>query len=125
VLMRMQKSEGMNPHIPKWTPILGVGVPMDSRFFRGWLQGWEPIGLNDFLYHWKAIETHMCKLGLHDPFGHLKHKLWLKEGPKVKLAVWFPDIVSSSLINSNVSLKWKQRKSKELGHIPWFATFRG
>ncbi len=26
--------QGMNPHTPKWTPILGVGVPMDSRFFR-------------------------------------------------------------------------------------------
>ncbi len=27
-------------------------------------------------------------MGLHHPFGHLKHKLWLKEGPKVKLASW-------------------------------------
>ncbi len=24
-------------------------------------------------------------MGLHDPFGHLKHKLWPKEGPEVKL----------------------------------------
>jgi hypothetical protein len=24
----------------------------------------------------------------HDPFGHLKHKLWPKEGLGVKLAVW-------------------------------------
>jgi len=24
----------------------------------------------------------------HDPFGHLKHKLWPKEGPWVKLAIW-------------------------------------
>jgi len=23
----------------------------------------------------------MSKMGLHDPFGHLKHKLWPKEGP--------------------------------------------
>jgi hypothetical protein len=29
-------------------------------------------------------------MGLHDPFGHLKHKLLPKEGPKVKLAVWLP-----------------------------------
>jgi hypothetical protein len=26
----------------------------------------------------------------HEPFGHLQHKLWQKEGSKVKLALWFP-----------------------------------
>jgi hypothetical protein len=29
----------------------------------------------------------MSKMGSHDPFGHFKHKLWPKEGPKVKLAI--------------------------------------
>jgi hypothetical protein len=33
-------------------------------------------------------------MGLHDPFGHLKHKLWLKERPRVKLVVWLPTIKS-------------------------------
>jgi hypothetical protein len=28
------------------------------------------------------------------------------------------DALPSSLIDSNVSLRWKQRKSKELGYIP-------
>jgi hypothetical protein len=28
-------------------------------------------------------------MGLHDPFGYLKHKLWPKEWPGVKLAIWF------------------------------------
>jgi hypothetical protein len=32
----------------------------------------------------------MFKMGSHDPFGHLKHKLWPKERPKVKLVIWFP-----------------------------------
>jgi hypothetical protein len=32
----------------------------------------------------------MSKMGLHCPFGHLKHKLWPKEGSGVKLAIWFP-----------------------------------
>jgi hypothetical protein len=32
----------------------------------------------------------MFKMGLHDPFGHLKHKLWPKEGLGVKLAIWLP-----------------------------------
>jgi hypothetical protein len=26
----------------------------------------------------------------HEPFGHLQHKLWSKEGPGVKLAIWLP-----------------------------------
>jgi hypothetical protein len=30
----------------------------------------------------------MSKMGSHDPFGHLKHKLWPKEGPEVKLPIW-------------------------------------
>ncbi len=30
----------------------------------------------------------MSKMALHEPFGHLQHKLWSKEGPGVKLAVW-------------------------------------
>jgi hypothetical protein len=32
-----KECKGMNPHTPKWTPILGVGVPMDSRISRGQL----------------------------------------------------------------------------------------
>jgi hypothetical protein len=27
---------------------------------------------------------------LHEPFGHLQHKLWSKEGLEVKLAIWLP-----------------------------------
>jgi hypothetical protein len=29
-------------------------------------------------------------MGSHNPFGHLKHKLWLKKGPGIKLAVRLP-----------------------------------
>jgi hypothetical protein len=29
-------------------------------------------------------------MGSHDPFEHLKHKLWPKEKPGVKLPVWLP-----------------------------------
>jgi hypothetical protein len=32
----------------------------------------------------------MSKMGSHDPFGHLKYKLWPKERSRVKLEVWFP-----------------------------------
>jgi hypothetical protein len=33
----------MNPHTPKWAPTLGVGVPMDSRIFKEWLRGQNPL----------------------------------------------------------------------------------
>jgi hypothetical protein len=29
----------------------------------------------------------MFEMGSHDPFGHLKHKLWLIKGPGVKLSI--------------------------------------
>jgi hypothetical protein len=35
----VRECEGMNPHTPKWSPTLGVGVPMDFRIFKGRLQG--------------------------------------------------------------------------------------
>jgi hypothetical protein len=48
---------GMNPHIPKWTPILGVGIPMEFRIFKEVSQGSKFIGLKNYLYHLKALET--------------------------------------------------------------------
>jgi hypothetical protein len=30
----------------------------------------------------------MSKMASHEPFGHLQPKLWAKERPKVKLAIW-------------------------------------
>jgi hypothetical protein len=34
----------------------------------------------------------MSEMGSHDPFRHLKHKLWPKERSGVKLAIWLPTI---------------------------------
>ncbi len=36
----------------------------------------------------------MSEMSSHDSFGHFKHKLWPKEGPGVKLAIWFPSTKS-------------------------------
>jgi hypothetical protein len=36
----------------------------------------------------------MYKMGSHDPFGFLKHKLWPKERSRVKLPIWLPTIKS-------------------------------
>jgi hypothetical protein len=60
---------------------------MDSQIFKEQLQGSKPIELKSSLYHWKALGKYMSKVGLHDPFGHFKHKLWPKEGSKIKLTI--------------------------------------
>jgi hypothetical protein len=39
----------------------------------------------------------MFKMGSHDPFGHLKYKLWPKERPEVKLTIWFSTTKSREL----------------------------
>ncbi len=51
------ESVRMNTHIPKSTPILGVGVPMDFRILRKRFQGLTPIGLESSLYHLKNLGT--------------------------------------------------------------------
>jgi hypothetical protein len=40
------------------------------------------------LYIIRNLLERMFKMGSHCSFGHLKHKLWPKEGPGVKLPVW-------------------------------------
>ncbi len=44
-----------------------------------------------------------------------------------KIFIWCDvriyDTFSSSIIDSNVSIRWKQRKEKELRHVFWFTTF--
>jgi hypothetical protein len=32
--LHSRECEGMNPYIPKWIPILGIGIPMESRIFK-------------------------------------------------------------------------------------------
>jgi hypothetical protein len=39
----------------------------------------------------------MSKMGLHDPFEHLNHKLWPKEGPGIKLAIWLMTTTSQEV----------------------------
>jgi hypothetical protein len=35
------------------------------------------------------------------------------------------DALPSSLINSNMNLRWKQQENKKLGHVPWLAALWG
>jgi hypothetical protein len=46
-----KECEGMNPHTPKGTPTLGVGVPVDFEIFREQLQESKLIRLRRSLYH--------------------------------------------------------------------------
>jgi len=66
---------------------------------------WNPPGLPQFQSSIAKVKTPRLdkffillerswsvdsKMASHEPFGHLQHKLWLKEGPRVKMAVWLP-----------------------------------
>jgi hypothetical protein len=50
-----KECEGIDPHTPKGTPTLGVRVSMDSRIFRGQLQGEKLNGLTSYLYQLKGL----------------------------------------------------------------------
>jgi hypothetical protein len=61
----------------------------------------------------------MSKMGSHDSFGHLKHKLWPKERSGVKLAIWLLTTKSQELtqlprvqVACHIPLKRSQRGLK-------------
>jgi len=70
----------VNSHFGSWSP---DGLLNLQRA----IVGVKLNGLKSSLYHWKALGTCMTKIGLHDPFGYLKHKSWPKEGPGVKMPI--------------------------------------
>jgi hypothetical protein len=35
----VKECEGIGPHTPKWTPTLGVGVPMEFQIFKERFEG--------------------------------------------------------------------------------------
>ncbi len=71
-----------------------MGVLRNSQNFRVRLQGSKHFALKRSLYHWKVIKVQMSKMGSHEPFGHLQHKLGQKERLGVKLALWLLTIKS-------------------------------
>jgi hypothetical protein len=46
-----KECEGIDSDIPKGTPTLGVGVPVDSQMFKEQFQGSKPNGSRNFFYH--------------------------------------------------------------------------
>jgi hypothetical protein len=68
----------------------------------------------------------MSKMGSHFSFGHLKHKLWPKEGSGVKVPVWLPTKKSQELTRftwlhkaCNISLE-SSRQTLQLCFKPHF-----
>jgi hypothetical protein len=57
VTFALLKCEEMNPHIPKWNPTLGIGIPMEFQIFKEVFKGSKLIGLKNSLYHWNVLET--------------------------------------------------------------------
>jgi hypothetical protein len=49
----------------------------------------------------------MYKMGLHDPFGYLKHKLWPKEGPRVKLPLKVENRPDFLVFRWRATYSWK------------------
>jgi hypothetical protein len=61
----------------------------------------------------------MSKMSSHDPFRHLKHKLWPKERSGVKLAVWLPTTKSHENQHNLLACNWRATyhwKALDKGH---------
>jgi len=69
----------------------------------------------------------MSKIALHEPFGHLQHKLWSKERPGVKLAVWLPTTRSRESTRSQcVQVKCDTMRESSWGELQvYFIPIRG
>ncbi len=91
VLESVGECEGMNLHTPKWTPTLGVEVPMDSQIFRQRLQGSKPIGMKSSLYHWKISWNLDVQNGLAWPIWILKTQVMAKRRVRSQIVNLTPD----------------------------------
>jgi hypothetical protein len=92
MLLRVWKVGENELHTPKWTPTLGIGILMILEFSKSIYRGQNPLDWKVFYIIGKLLE--LLKMGLHDPFGYLKHKLWPKETMKVKWTDWLSTIKS-------------------------------
>jgi len=101
-----------NSHSQKWEN----GVLRDSWKLRARFEGSNLLAFECSWFCWKGLEVQMSKMASHEPFGHLQPKLWAKEGPGVKLAVWFPTIKSQESTSSQcwfLSATWRWKALKE------------
>jgi hypothetical protein len=128
--------EGMNLHTPKWAPTLGVGLPMDSQWtpessksdYRGQNPlNWRHLNASPVTKHKKYYKGGRCWVSPSPSRGESCEFVFAR-GSFVH-----QKCSSYALINFDaLPTLWRtqmgipnrrQRKSKELGHTPWLATF--
>jgi len=73
---------------------MGLGSPPGLPKIQSTIAGVKILRIEAFFIPLKRSWSLDVQNGSHEPFGHLQHKLWSKEGSKVKLAVWLLTIKS-------------------------------
>ncbi len=77
---------GVWENVRDWTHTLPSGLPLWELESRWTLESLEGNFTSQNSLDWKityVIGKILSKMGLHDPFGYLKHKLLPKKGPRV------------------------------------------
>jgi hypothetical protein len=75
---------------PLTLPKMGLGSPLRLPNFQSVIAGAKTPCIEVFFIPLERSWSVDVQMASHEPFGHLKHKLWSKEGSGVKLAVWLP-----------------------------------
>jgi hypothetical protein len=87
------KSVRMTFTPPKW----GLGSPLGLPKLQSSSAGVKTPRIEAFFISLESYQSVDVENGLHEPFGHMQHKLWQKERSGVKLAVWLSTTKSREL----------------------------
>jgi hypothetical protein len=79
----LRESVRMRLTLPKW----GLGSPPGLPKLQSSIAGVKTPRLEVFFISLESYRSVDVEIASHDPFGHLQHKLWTKEGSGVKLLV--------------------------------------
>jgi hypothetical protein len=94
---------------------MGLGSPPGLLKLQSTIAGVKTPHLAVFFISLESYWSVHVEMALHEPFRHLQHKLWQKEGLGVKMAVWLPTIKSreSTLprcVQVECDTRWKALK---------------
>ncbi len=87
----------MNPHTLKWTPIVWIGVQMDSRIFKVQFQGGQNPLVWRVLYIIGKLLKRKCLKWAHMTHLDIWNTSYGQKRSGVKLAIWLPTIKSWEL----------------------------
>jgi hypothetical protein len=85
-----KECEGMNPHTPNWTPMLGVGIPNGLLNLQSAIAGVKTHRLEKFFLSLEIYWSVYVWNGLASSIWTSKTQVMAKRKPCVKLAIWFP-----------------------------------